>query len=154
MSARDRWRTLRIRALNWEYWPWRIVYIPLFIQYFWHGLRSGFSFPTVLNRPYMEYGGIIEESKWQMVQPQEDPNWLSKSHVEVSWPPVKLHIAYSKRIERDLPEVASLLEGVQLDTDTLSEFSYLLIEQKQDPDKIAKDWIAANRDRVGEWMSL
>ncbi|MGB0178132.1 MAG: hypothetical protein ACPF9D_13270, partial [Owenweeksia sp.] len=66
MNFKDRLKRFRILLLNWEYWPWKIVYIPLFLQYFWHGLRSGFSFPTVLNRPYMSYGGIFEESKWEM----------------------------------------------------------------------------------------
>ncbi len=66
MKFPDRFRSFKIRLLHWEYWPWRIVYIPLFLQYFWNGLRSGFGFPTVINRPYMQYGGILEESKWEM----------------------------------------------------------------------------------------
>lgn len=67
MSLKDSLRSILIQCTHWEYWPWKLVYGPVFIQYIWHSLLSGkFTYPTLINRPYMEYGGIIEESKWEM----------------------------------------------------------------------------------------
>lgn len=69
MSFRDRLRSFGIKLRHWEYWPWTIVYIPVFIQYFFQSVISGkFTYPTQINRPFMEFGGIFEESKWHMHQ--------------------------------------------------------------------------------------
>lgn len=63
----DHFRSFRIVLLSWEYWPWKVIYLPVFIQYLWQSLKFGsLSYPTLLNRPYMQHGGIFEESKWGM----------------------------------------------------------------------------------------
>ncbi len=64
----DWWRRKRIVLLQWEYWPWQIVYLPRFFQYLYYGTTTGFTFPSLLNRPFMRYGGMYEESKWEMHQ--------------------------------------------------------------------------------------
>lgn len=67
MNLRDRIRAFYIRLSHWEYWPWQMVYIPIFLQYGWQSIKYGsFAYPTIINRPYMEFGGIVEESKWDM----------------------------------------------------------------------------------------
>lgn len=64
MRASDRIRRTGIRLFNWQYWPWPVVYTPLLVQYFYHSLRfPGAGFPALINRPFMELGGIFEESK-------------------------------------------------------------------------------------------
>lgn len=67
MNLRDTIRTKSIKVSHWEYWPWQLVYVPIFIQYGWQSIKYGsFAYPTIINRPYMEFGGIVEESKWDM----------------------------------------------------------------------------------------
>lgn len=67
MNRRDRNRALFIKISHWEYWPWQFVYVPIFLQYGWQSIKYGsFAYPTIINRPYMDFGGIVEESKWDM----------------------------------------------------------------------------------------
>lgn len=69
MNAWDRFKRWRIIMFNWQHWPWPLVYTPLLIQYFYHALRfPGIGFPTLINRPFMELGGILEESKLAIAQ--------------------------------------------------------------------------------------
>ena len=69
MNLADRFRRLVLRITRWQYWPWPVLYLPILLQYFWHSLRFyGFGFPTLINRPFMQHGGILEESKLAMYQ--------------------------------------------------------------------------------------
>ena len=64
MKLKDFLRKKRIVLFNWQYWPWPVVYTPLLLRYFYNILRfPGPGFPTLVNRPFMEQGGILEESK-------------------------------------------------------------------------------------------
>lgn len=67
MNLSDKIRAISIKVFHWEYWPWQFVYVPIFLQYGWQSIKYGsFAYPTIINRPYMEFGGIVEESKWDM----------------------------------------------------------------------------------------
>lgn len=67
MDLKDKTRAFLIKVSHWEYWPWQVVYVPIFLQYGWQSIKYGsFAYPTIINRPYMEFGGIVEESKWDM----------------------------------------------------------------------------------------
>ena len=69
MSWKDQLRRIKISMLNWQYWPWPVVYTPLLLQYFYHLIRfEGAGFPALINRPFMEVGGILEESKLYISQ--------------------------------------------------------------------------------------
>lgn len=62
-------RSLKIMASNWEYWPWYLVYIPVFIHFAYLSIRArSLTFFSNVNRPYMKYGGLFEESKHAMYQ--------------------------------------------------------------------------------------
>lgn len=52
-----------IRLLHWEYWPFHVVYAPLYLIWFWFCLkaRSVFFFNT--SNPLIENGGFLMESK-------------------------------------------------------------------------------------------
>lgn len=52
-----------VRLTNWEYWPWQIVYIPIFIYWLWCGLKTRAIFWINAVNPGFEYGGIIGSSK-------------------------------------------------------------------------------------------
>ena len=95
-----------------------------------------------------------DESKWVMVQPTEDPNWLEKSHIDVAYPPIKIQIAYATRLDEEAPRAAEILRGVQLDTEMINDWNYKIVEEKQTPEQVVDDWMAANPDRVSGWLGF
>ena len=93
-----------------------------------------------------------DASKWNVIQPTDDPDWLEKSSAPVSWDLAYLHINYATELETSQPEVASLLSKVKLDTDTVSKMTYALVVDKQDPLEFAKKWVADNSAMVEKWL--
>ena len=53
----------RIKLRHWEYWPWWIVYIPVYAYWLWCGLKARAIFYLSAANPGFEYGGIIGSSK-------------------------------------------------------------------------------------------
>ena len=45
-----------------------------------------------------------------------------------------------------------MLSQVSLDTDTVSEMTYALVVEKQDPADFAKKWVADNAETVDSWL--
>ena len=102
---------------------------------------------------------ILEEpkydaSKWTVIQPTDDPDWLDKSSADVAWDLAYLHIHFAKALEESQPEAANLLANVKLDTDTVSKMTFALVVEKQDPLDFAKKWVADNSDQVNSWLGL
>ena len=100
---------------------------------------------------------ILEEpkydaSKWNVIQPTDDPEWLEKSEAGVAWDLAYLHIHYAASLETDLPEAAAVLAKVKLDTDTVSKMTFALVVEKQDPAEFAKQWVADNQSTVEGWL--
>ena len=93
-----------------------------------------------------------DESKWTVIQPTDDPEWLEKSEAGVAWNTAKLHIHYAAALEGAQPEAAKMLEQVSLDTDTVSAMTYALVVEKQDPAEFAKKWVADNAETVDSWL--
>ncbi len=93
-----------------------------------------------------------EESKWVVKQPTDDPNWLENSSAPVAWNTAKLKIHYAASLEESNPEVAKLLSQVMLDTDTVSQMTYALVVEKQDPAEFAKQWVGENGATVDSWL--
>ena len=52
-----------IKLRHWEYWPWWVVYIPVFVYWLWCGLKARAIFYLSAANPGFEYGGIIGSSK-------------------------------------------------------------------------------------------
>ncbi len=53
------WHKLR----HWEYWPWYIVYLPIFAYWLWCGLKARALFYMSAANPGFAYGGILGASK-------------------------------------------------------------------------------------------
>ncbi|WP_170350897.1 MULTISPECIES: ABC transporter substrate-binding protein [Ruegeria] len=101
---------------------------------------------------------ILEEpaydaSKWNVLQPTDDPDWLEKSEAGVAWDLAYLHLHYAKALEDEYPEVAQLLANMKLDTDSVSAMTYALVIEGKEPAAYAEEWVAANEDAVLDWMS-
>lgn len=95
-----------------------------------------------------------EESKWTMVQPTDDPNWLEKSHIEVAYPPIKIQIAYAKRLEEEAPRAVEIMRGVQLDTETVNGWNFKIVEEKRPVAEVMDEWMAANKERIDGWLGF
>lgn len=93
-----------------------------------------------------------DESKWTVIQPTDDPEWLEKSDAAVAWNTAYLHIHYASALEEAQPEAAKMLSQVSLDTDVVSAMTYALVVDKQDPAEFAKKWVADNAETVDSWL--
>jgi len=93
-----------------------------------------------------------DASKWKMVQPTDDPNWLEVSDTPVAWDLAYLHIHFAASLKKDHPEVASMLESVKLSTDLVSGMTYALVVDKKDANDYAQQWVKDNSGLVDSWL--
>ncbi len=93
-----------------------------------------------------------DEAKWNVIQPTDDPQWLEKSEAGVAWNTAQLHIHYATVLEEAQPEAAAMLANVKLDTKVVSEMTYALVVEKQDPAEFATKWVADNAEIVDSWL--
>ncbi|MEM7172002.1 MAG: glycine betaine ABC transporter substrate-binding protein [Pseudomonadota bacterium] len=93
-----------------------------------------------------------DEAKWNVIQPTDDPEWLEKSDAGVAWDLARLHIHYASALEDAHPEAAKMLSNVKLDTDTVSQMTFALVVEKQDPAEFARSWVDNNQDVVDSWL--
>lgn len=93
-----------------------------------------------------------DSAKWKMVQPTDDPNWLEVSSTPVAWDLAYLHVHYATSLEKDHPEVASMLQNIKLETDQVSAMTYALVVDKKDAGDYAKEWISENSAVVDSWL--
>lgn len=101
---------------------------------------------------------VLEEpphdaSKWMVIQPTDDPEWLSKSDAGVAWDSAYLHLHYAKELETSHPEVASMLANMALTADEVSAMTFALVIDGKEPLAYAEEWVAANEDKVLGWLS-
>ena len=100
---------------------------------------------------------ILEEpeydaSKWTIIQPTDDPQWLEKSDAPVAWDLAYLHVHYAASLEESHPDAADLLSKVKLTTDQVSQMTYALVVEKMDAADYAKLWAEENSQVVDSWM--
>jgi len=91
---------------------------------------------------------------YKMVQPTEDPNWFDNSKVTSADKQKSIHVGYSASLETRVPNIASFLSNISLDTETVNNFTYELVVKKRSSTEIATEWVANNPDRVDEWLGL
>ncbi|MBL4586249.1 MAG: ATP-grasp domain-containing protein [Flavobacteriales bacterium] len=57
------------RLVRWEFWPWRVVYLPVAVYWFYLAIRArGWVYFSAAN-PCMRFGGLITYSKWDILKP-------------------------------------------------------------------------------------
>lgn len=57
-----------IKLKSWEYWPWYIIYIPIFVYWLWCGIKARSILYISAVNPGFDYGGIIGASKMKILQ--------------------------------------------------------------------------------------
>ncbi len=101
---------------------------------------------VILNEP--DY----DESKWNVIQPTDDPEWLEKSSAPVAWDLAYLHVHYATSLEESHPDAAALLSNVEFTTDAVSEMTFALVVDKMDAGDFAAQWVSENADVVDAWL--
>lgn len=101
---------------------------------------------------------VLEEpaydaAKWNVIQPTDDPDWLAKSDAGVAWDSAYLHLHFAKELESAYPEVAAMLANMNLTTEEVSDMTFALVIDKQDPQAYAEGWVSTNEDKVLGWLS-
>ena len=87
------------------------------------------------------------------MQPTDDPDWLAKSEASTAWNGATLHLHYAKELEENFPEVATLYANYQMDGAALSAMGKALAVDGQEAADFAKEWVAANEDKVLGWLT-
>ncbi|MBC7950137.1 MAG: NRDE family protein [Chitinophagaceae bacterium] len=59
-------RTILIRARHWEYWPFHLVYFPVYIYWMWLSIKARSFFFFSMANPLIKNAGFLLESKKQI----------------------------------------------------------------------------------------
>ena len=95
----------------------------------------------------------FDAAKYKALQPSEDPDWFENSKVQTEDALKQVQIAYSNSLEERSPAIADLVKNIALTGEDVSNFAFE-IEGGKDAGDVAKAWVAANSDRVDEWLGL
>lgn len=95
----------------------------------------------------------FDPDKYIALQPSDDPDWFAKSKVMTEDALKQVQIAYSNSLKERSPAIADLIANIALDGETVSSFAFE-IEGGKDAAQVAKEWVAANSERVDSWLGL
>lgn len=96
----------------------------------------------------------FDAAKYVMKQPAEDPNWFENSKITTADKEKTIHVAYSKTLENRTPSVAAFLSKIDMDTETVNNFTHEIVVKKRPSTDVAREWVAANAARVDSWLGL
>ena len=96
----------------------------------------------------------FDPAKYVMVQPSDDPDWYNKSSVATKDALKNVQIAWSKSLAERSPAIAEFFANFSLEADDVSNFAFEISGKGRDPADVAKEWVAANSDRVDAWLGL
>ena len=89
---------------------------------------------------------------WNVLQPDEDPEWLEKSSAAMAWPAATVQPVFATALNEAHPEAARVMENIDLSADDLSGFTYSLVIDKEDPEAFARAWVENNLERTAGWL--
>lgn len=95
-----------------------------------------------------------DPANYNMKQPTEDPNWFENSSVASADKPKTIHVGYSKTLETRTPIIAAFLSNIDMDTDTVNNFTHEIVVLQRNSEDVAREWVAANSDTVDGWLGL
>ena len=95
-----------------------------------------------------------DPAKYKMVQPSDSPNWKEESFVASKDALKNVQIAWSKSLSDRSPAIAEFLANFSLNAEDVSSFAYEISGKGRDAGDVAKEWVAANSDRVDGWLGL
>ena len=89
---------------------------------------------------------------WNVLQPDEDPEWLEKSSAAMAWPDATAQPVFANALEEAHPQAAAVMQNIDLNEDDLGSFAYALVVDEEDPEAFAQQWVEENIERVGGWL--
>ena len=90
---------------------------------------------------------------WNMVFPNEDTEWLSKSRISCAWPTSQMYVAFATALSERLPKVGQFLQQVAFDPAEIAEWIRQIGEQQRNPADVAKEWVQKYPDLVEQWLT-
>lgn len=96
----------------------------------------------------------FDPAKYDMKQPAEDANWFENSSVTTGDKAKSIHVGYSRSLETRTPTVAEFLAKIDIDTDTVNNFTHEIVVKQRSSEEVAREWIAANSATVDGWLGL
>lgn len=96
----------------------------------------------------------FDPDKYVIKQPAEDPNWFENSKITTGDKEKTIHVAYSKSLESRTPNVADFLSRIDLDTETVNNWTHEIVVKKRSSVDVAREWISANSARVDSWLGF
>jgi hypothetical protein len=61
-------RNFKVKLFHWEYWPFGIIQIPLFVLWIWYALKERAFFYFSASNPSIVTGGMMGESKYEVLE--------------------------------------------------------------------------------------
>jgi glycine betaine/proline transport system substrate-binding protein len=93
------------------------------------------------------------EGCWDMIQPDEDEAWLTKSRIRCASPDAEVYVAFARTLSERAPAAAQFLRRVALSPEMINGWNLLLVEYDMEPADMAREWIAQNPEIVDGWLS-
>ncbi|MBX2868942.1 MAG: hypothetical protein KTR18_09715 [Acidiferrobacterales bacterium] len=103
---------------------------------------------------YMLSEPTFDEAKYKMVQPSDSPDWYEESSVATKDALKNVQIAWSKSLKDRSPAIAEFFDRFELKADDVSGFAFEISANGREPLEVAREWMAANPDRVDAWLGL
>lgn len=85
-------------------------------------------------------------------QPADREDWLEASNFACANEDAEIWNGFSKSLETRNPAVACFLSNMTLDPDTVNEWILKLGREKMDPEDMAEEWVANNKETVDQWL--
>ena len=95
-----------------------------------------------------------DPAKYIMLQPSDDADWYEKSSVATKDALKDVQIAWSNSLEERSPAIAEFFTNFALTADDVSGLAFEISANGKEPADAAKEWIAANSDRVDAMLGL
>ena len=95
-----------------------------------------------------------DPAMYTMVQPSDSADWFTESKVATKDALKNVQIAYSNSLVERSPAIAEFFANFELTADDVSSFAFEISGNGREPAEVAKEWVAANSDRVDSWLGL
>lgn len=92
-----------------------------------------------------------DPARWTIVHRADSNDWLEQSTADTAWDASSFHVAFAASLSQDRPEVAAFLSAIALNAEDVTAMSYAVEVEDKPVEEVAREWIADNKDRIGEW---
>lgn len=96
----------------------------------------------------------FDEAKYIMIQPSDDADWYEKSSVATKDDLKDVQIAWSNSLADRSPAIAEFFANFTMTADDVSALAFEISANGKEPADAAKEWVAANSDRVDAMLGL